>query len=144
MTRWSKLHSTCPEEGVSPFFWKIRLLQERVSESQKFPAELAELHSTWPEWHFWRSNFFWREKRFFFLFFSNFLPKLVRISGIPRALRKRFRDCWWNCTALVQTKVVVGKTFCRIFHVYKNIRSWSDKSWDLVKKVFSTVVTTAS
>ena len=126
------------------FYWKIRLLQERVSESQKFPAELAELHSTWPEWHFWRSNFFWREKRFFFCSFPTFCRNWSEFRVFLGRLGKRFRDCSWNCTALVQTKVVVGKTFCRIFHFYKNIRSLSEKSWDLVKKVFSTVVTTAS
>ena len=144
MTRWSKLHSTCPEEGVSPFFWKIRLLQERVSESQKFPAELSELHFTWPEWHFGRNIFFQKQKKIFLSSFPTFCQNWSDFRVFLGRLGERFRDCWWNCTALVQTKVVVGKPFCRIFHVYKNIRSWSEKSWDLVKKVFSTVVTTAS
>ena len=126
------------------FYWKIRLLQERVSESQKFPAELSELHSTWPEWHFGRNNFFRRKKRVFCLLFQLFAEIGPNFGYSSVAWENDFRGCWWNCTALVQTKVVVSKTFCRIFHVFKNMRSWSKKSWNLVKKVFSTVVTTAS
>ena len=126
------------------FYWKIRLLQERVSESQKFPAELSELHSKWPEWHFGRNIFFWREKRLFFCSFPFFCRNWSEFRVSLGRLGKRFGDCWWNCTPLVQTKFLVGKTFCRISHVYKTISSWSEKSWDLVRKVFLTVVTTAS
>ena len=119
MTRWSNLHSTCPEGGVSPFYGKIRLLQERVSESKKFPAELSELHSTWPESYLGRNNFFWRKKRIFLCSFPTFCRNLSKFRILFGRLGKRFRDCGWNFTPLVQTKILVGKTFCRISHVYK-------------------------
>ena len=118
------------------FYWKIKLLQERVSESQKFPAELSEGHSTCPEWHFGKNSFFWKEKKIFLCSFPTFCWNFSKFLIHFGHLGQRLRNCWWNCTPLVRTKVLVGKGVCRSFHVYKTISSWSEKFWDLVKKSF--------
>ena len=93
---------------------------------------------------FWEEQILLKQKKIFLSSFPTFCRNLSKFRILFGRLGKRFRDFWWNWTPLVQTKVLVAKTFCRISHVYKIISSWSEKSWDLVKKVFSTVVTTAS
>ena len=68
----------------------------------------------------WEEQFFLKEKkRFFLCFFPTFCRNLSKFRILFGRLGKRFRDCGWNFTPLVQTKILVGKTFCRISHVYK-------------------------
>ena len=85
---------------------------------------------------FWEEQFFWKEKKIFLCSFPTFCWNFSKFLIHFGHLGQRLRNCWWNCTPLVRTKVLVGKGVCRSFHVYKTISSWSEKFWDLVKKSF--------
>ena len=81
-------------------------------------------------------QFFLKEKKFFLSSFPTFCWNFSKFLIHFGHLGQRLRNCWWNCTPLVRTKVLVGKGVCRSFHVYKTISSWSEKFWDHVKKSF--------
>ena len=86
---------------------------------------------------FWEEQFFWRRKIFFLCSFPIFCWIFSKFRIHFGHLGKRLRNCRWNCTTLVRTKVLVGKNFCRSLHVYKTISSRSEKVWDVVNKKFS-------
>ena len=77
------------------------------------------------------------KKKIFLSFFPTFRSSCSNFRIHFGRPGKRFPNCWWNWIPLVRTKVLLGKNFCRSFHVYKTISCWSEKLWDLGKKTLS-------
>ena len=85
------------------FYWKFKLLQKKVSESQKFSAELSELHSTCPEWPFGRNSFFWSKKKFFCCLFHFFAEKFLDfgyLSGTEQNVFRTVGEILIHCSKL--------------------------------------------
>ena len=138
MTRWSKLHSTCPDESIPPFFL---LKNQIVTRKGLWEPEISGRNVRRAFYvsrvTFWEEQFFWKEKKFILCSFPTFCWIFSKFRIHFGHLGKRFRNCRWNCTPLVRTNVLAGKNFCRSFHVYKTISSRSEKVWDVVKEKFS-------
>ena len=85
---------------------------------------------------FREKQFLLKQKKVFSLSFPSFCWKVSKFPIPFGHWAKRFQDCWWNCTPLVQTKVLLGKRFAGL-SMFIKLLAVGLRKLDILRRKFS-------